>query len=171
MKKAIAPLIATVILIGFAVALAAIVIDWSRSYVVDTQNTAKEEGSKQITCNLQLGFQLVSLDGQQQICYNNDTEQIEAVVENTKEITIDQVKIRVLSNESKSFGPSLLEGFPGNISLNKGEAKKGFYNYSETGNGTIEQIVLFPVLKMGGSMKICGESAITVESPINRCEK
>ena len=54
-KKAIAPLIATVILVAFAVALGALVIDWNRGYVEDVAESSKELSSTQLSCQFEVG--------------------------------------------------------------------------------------------------------------------
>jgi flagellin-like protein len=67
-KKAISPLISTVLLVAFAVAIAAVVMDWNSSYIRDTSNTARTESETQITCNLNLGMGIEDIRGEQQIC-------------------------------------------------------------------------------------------------------
>lgn len=50
-KRGISPLIATILLIGFAIAIAAVVFTWGRGYVTET---AEKEGSlsqAQLECN------------------------------------------------------------------------------------------------------------------------
>lgn len=172
MKKAIAPLIATVILVGFAVALAALVIDWHAGYLEETQETAKEGSSRKISCSLLLNFNIATVHGEQQLCYNNETEKIEVSVDNGDDVTIDEVYIRLLNNESEGFGPDRLQDISEqNITLGEGQVKKGFYNYSEEDNGTIEEVTIFPALLIDDVIKLCGESSVTVEGPINECEK
>ena len=50
-KKAVSPLIATVLLIAFAVALGAVVMNWGRSYVETTAKYAEEKSDIQILCS------------------------------------------------------------------------------------------------------------------------
>ena len=49
-KKGISPLIATVLIIGFTVALAAIIINWGTGFVRQTQVTTEQSANLQITC-------------------------------------------------------------------------------------------------------------------------
>jgi len=50
-KKAVSPLIATVLLIAFAVALGAVVMNWGRSYVETTAEYAERGSDIQILCS------------------------------------------------------------------------------------------------------------------------
>ena len=65
-KKAVSPLIATVLLIAFAVALGAIVMNWGRAYVEDTQSYARESSESMVKCssnvNLKLDMQKAIVD-------------------------------------------------------------------------------------------------------------
>ena len=55
-KKAVSPLIATVLLIAFAVALGAIVMNWGESFVRTTQDTASEASEGKIECTMAVDF-------------------------------------------------------------------------------------------------------------------
>jgi flagellin-like protein len=55
-KKGISPLIATVLLIGFAVALAAVVMTWGLDFVRETAETTKEQTQNTLVCASDLSF-------------------------------------------------------------------------------------------------------------------
>ncbi len=57
-KRGIAPLIATVLLIAFAVALGAVVMNWGRSYVEDTAALAKKSSSGQVECSTDVALHI-----------------------------------------------------------------------------------------------------------------
>jgi flagellin-like protein len=59
-KKAVSPLIATVLLIAFAVALGAIVMNWGESFVRETQTTAEEGAEGKLDCTLLVEFEVVN---------------------------------------------------------------------------------------------------------------
>ena len=58
-NKGISPLIATVLIIGFTVALAAIIITWGSSFVQRTQRQVGEQADFSIVCS-QLDFDIIS---------------------------------------------------------------------------------------------------------------
>ncbi|MBW3012516.1 hypothetical protein KY311_04985 [Candidatus Woesearchaeota archaeon] len=59
-KKAVSPLIATVLLIAFAVALGAIVMNWGESFVRETQETAEEASEGRLDCTLAVDFEVIN---------------------------------------------------------------------------------------------------------------
>ena len=61
--KGISPLIATVILIGFVVAIAALVFFWGRSYIVETAQKEGELSRIKLQCS-EVTFDVVSFDAQ-----------------------------------------------------------------------------------------------------------
>ena len=177
-KKAIAPLIATVLLVAFAVAIAAIVMDWNRNYVEETSETARVESEMQVTCNLNLGLQIEDVHGEEQICYDNETDRIRIVLENARRTKIEDVQIRVSTNESV-FGPYALDSVhseEGMLPIERGEAAVAYLDVenagedNETINGSIEKITLFPGILVENKIRLCVESSINVEGPLNECE-
>ena len=76
-KKAISPLIATVLIIGFTIALAAIIMTWGTSFTRDIQQTTGEGASTQITCAKDVMFKITNIcetatDGTYKITMQND---------------------------------------------------------------------------------------------------
>ena len=171
-KKGISPLIATVLLVAFAVALAAVVMNWNTAFLKDTSAHARTESETRVTCTLDMGLKIHEIYGEQQICHNNNTGQkrLEIVLENSQRNTIEDVKIRVSTNQSV-YGPFSLEGPLVNktLKLEKGAAVKAWLNDSLY-NGSIEKITLFPGILVGTDVKLCLESAINIDGPIDECK-
>ena len=61
-NKAVSPLIATVLLIAFAVALGAVVMNWGRGYVEDTANIARERSDTEVKCASDVDVSIVEID-------------------------------------------------------------------------------------------------------------
>lgn len=57
-KKGITPLIATVLLIGFTVALAAIIMTWGTEFIRGTTDNVDKQRDTALLCTSQLDFQL-----------------------------------------------------------------------------------------------------------------
>ncbi len=177
-KKGIAPLIATVLLVAFAVAIAAIVMDWNRNYVQDTSDTARIESELKVTCNLNLGLGIEDVHGEQQICFVNETERIKVVLENSRRTKIEDVQIRVSTNESV-YGPYSLDSVhsvDGMLPIEGGEAVVAYLNITEpagsneTIEGNIEKVTFFPGIEVENKIRLCVESSINVEGPLEECE-
>src|SRR3989344_3034332 len=76
-KRGISPLIATVLIIGFVIALAAIIMTWGTSFTRDIQQTTEEGASTQITCAQDVVFKITNVcetasDGMYKITIQND---------------------------------------------------------------------------------------------------
>ncbi len=70
-KKGISPLIATVLLIGFTVALAAVVITWGSGFVNRVTTGTDQRTSKAISCTGDLDFEITKVTCPDTILVNN----------------------------------------------------------------------------------------------------
>ena len=84
-KKGISPLIATVLLIGFSVALAAVVMTWGLDYIKASTDQVGDKTQEALKCATQLDFEIVSAD-----C---DTSEV--VIQNNGVIDIATITFRV----------------------------------------------------------------------------
>src|SRR3989338_11130763 len=89
--KAVSPLIATVLVIGFAIALSGIMITWGTSFVKDIQERSEKSSLKDITCTKDVGLNINSASGVV-------TDKVKLVLENTGEINIDKFNVRISGN-------------------------------------------------------------------------
>ena len=71
-KRGVSPLIATVLLIAFAVALGAVVMNWGRGYVEDTADDAREKSDRELVCASEIDLAAVDVDSVTQICYSEN---------------------------------------------------------------------------------------------------
>ncbi len=92
-KKGIAPLVATVLLIAFAVALASIVINWGTAYTRETQEVSEKESSDQYLCSIKVDFDILK------VIRDEEEEFINITVENKKEKEIKGFAVKVLDKE------------------------------------------------------------------------
>ncbi|GEM_PF-1092593 len=86
-KKGISPLIATVLLIGFAVALAAVVMTWGLDFVQDTADTTKEQTQNTLICSTELSFAISDV--------NADPGSESVTIDNRGQIDIQSLVVRV----------------------------------------------------------------------------
>lgn len=96
-KKAVSPLIATVLLIAFAVALGAIVMNWGESFVRETQETAEEASIGKIECTTKVSFEVVNAKYEE----DGDDATFEALIRNTGDADIEEFVVQVFSNTIK----------------------------------------------------------------------
>jgi len=86
-KKAISPLIATILIIGFTVALAAVIMTWGQKFVKDIQEQTEETSTQQITCATNVGFEIKN------VCYVSGNN-YKITVANNKGMDIKEFKAR-----------------------------------------------------------------------------
>jgi flagellin-like protein len=121
-KKGVSPLIATVLLIAFAVALGAIVMNWGRGYVEDTQDFARESSENQLTCSsdVEMDFEVIFVNATDE----DGPNVLTVTVRSDGGTDIYDLAAQVFTNESK--GASVLiddqflddlgvEGFEGEV--------------------------------------------------------
>lgn len=160
-KKAVSPLIATVLLIAFAVALGAVVMNWGRSYVESepgeiTGAAHVDSSASPITdaCSGNILLDIVRIGGKPSICYDGTV--IKYTIENKGSITMDAVKFQVIG---------LNDIFNSQIStMPSADIKKSSIGYDQGKYGSIEQIRFIPTV--GGT--VCPKKALTIEN-IGKC--
>ena len=171
-RKAVSPLIATVLLIAFAVALGAVVMNWGRGYVEDTANVARERSDTEVTCASDVDIDVVDIDNNPQICYNstgsgsNINISVEFILENKKARTVEKIQARLIGSSSRV--PYIFD--MGNTSeLTSNQAK--FMNFTYDGDvyGPPDQLKLTPYIKVGGAEVACPASS-EVATEIKTCE-
>jgi flagellin-like protein len=168
-KKAVSPLIATVLLIAFAVALGAVVMNWGRGYVEDTAQVARQKSDSEVKCTSDVDIDFVSIDNTPQVCYNisdtlsgtgNDT--IFFVLENKKDVYIRKIQARLIGGTSRT--PLIVD--LGNYSEMTGVQAKLFnLTYSESLGSPPSQLKLIPTIRSGGQDVTCaanGRTAIDI---------
>lgn len=168
-RKAVSPLIATVLLIAFAVALGAVVMNWGRGYVEDTANIARERSDTEVTCASDVDISIVEIDGVPQICYNEsfstDNTSIEFIIENRKGRTVEMIQARLIASDTRVPYTTDL----GDISnLTTNAAKLLNFTYDTDTYGTPVQVKFTPYIKVGGSEVACPSSA-EIETDIKAC--
>lgn len=170
-RKAVSPLIATVLLIAFAVALGAVVMNWGRGYVEDTANMARERSDSEVTCTAEVELSVVEIDSVPQICYNNNQtpNTLEFVVENKKEKEVYSFEARLIGTSSRvpltvsSFSSVSATRAPTtDLTLASNEAGYYLFNYSDSTYGTPDQVKITPIIKVGANTVTCSSNAETV---------
>ncbi len=145
-KKAITPLMITMLLISFAVAVGTGITRFGEAQL--------EEGAE---CAIETKMKLSSISGQEQLCYNSATKKISFTVENGLNINIDGLIINVIGSEkADTFELN-------NAKMTKAGSYVGNLPYDLEVNGEIRQIKLTPKISTPEGEAICVEQAIIAE--------
>ena len=150
-RKAISPLIATVLLVGFVIILAVLVFTWWDNIVKERAGKVGAESESQILCSLQLDYQV------KDVCYDND-EFISFSVENVGDVTLDGFKVKIEGRNGKITVLSISDD------IKEGAAKELGVDYSDTEIDTPERIELLPVVIARGAESVCVEKKEVITS-------
>ena len=167
-KKGVSPLIATVLLIAFAVALGAVVMNWGRGYVEDTQDFARERSDAEITCTTDISLDVVEIDLTKQFCINSTTDpaNVSMVLENRKNRDINRLEVRVIAGNGVPYTANI----GNNTELDAGEARYFSFEHNQTEFGDIRQISITPVINLAGSDVACSSNQLRLIG-IKDCSK
>jgi len=139
-KKAVSPLIATVLLIAFAVALGAVVMNWGRSYVETTAEYAERGSDIQILCSRDINLKVVDkVDNS--LCYNDTEDEISAILENAGTIDIEGLQVTVIGE--KDISTTDLD----DSAIKIGYVKRFNISYDNETMGNILEIKFVPKIK------------------------
>ena len=166
-KRAVSPLIATVLLIAFAVALGAVVMSWGRSYVEDQIDISSGSSAVQFICSQDVKIEISKIRGESQLCYNSTAGRVEIILQNTGNYDIDNIQLGVIGNDVSTnnsiLSSKLKKGDP--IKLNVVYATN---NITSADIGPIKQIKLTPKIRTANGEQYCTDAALTVDY-INPC--
>ena len=157
-KKGISPLIATVLLIAFAVALGAVVMNWGRSYVEDTAANAERTSQTKVDCSLGVDIEIKEISDDPKICLDTDEEEVVVYLVNRGSKVLEGIKTTIIGTEE------IIE-FDNNVTIGKSAVKKFTFAYDSDDSGSIEQIIFTPRIDVKGSQlsELCTDAELTSE--------
>lgn len=154
-KKGMSPLIATIVLIAFAVALGVVVMNIGRSFGPDLSGDDGE-----VDCSNSKGLAILEVGGKQKICFSeNGIESfIDFTVSNSAPVNIDDLQIAIYGSKEVFNKDSILAS-----PMQGGEGKRIKIKYDSTVFGNIEQVVITPKIT-DGEASVCNHQGITLEN-------
>ena len=167
-KKGVSPLIATVLLIAFAVALGAVVMNWGRTYVEDTAKFAREKSDIEIKCSSDVKLDWLKLKTVKQVCYTIDSSNVKVnfTIENIGKLDVVALQVTVVGSKDVNTTEVDLE------SDNRTLQRARFYKNGSVSLGDIgepSQIRIVPVIKIEGNRNPCPGTALVEESFFPNC--
>jgi len=150
-KRGVSPLIATVLLISFAVALGAVVMNWGRNLDISI--------SGDICSGVSIKVRNIN---DIQVCYSGDGEDgyINFIIDNNGNRNVDGIGIWVTGKK----GTKLLDF--NDFSIQAGELldiKDQSVKYDFDTYGSIKTIQFFPKVKKDDSLEICTRDSVKVD--------
>jgi flagellin-like protein len=157
-KRGISPLIATVLLIAFAVALGAVVMNWGRSYVEDTAINAQRTSQSKVDCSLGVSIEIKQISGDPKICIDSDNDELVVFIANKGTKVVQGIKTTIIGTED-------ILDYDTNTTIGKSDVKKFTFSYDSTDAGSIEQVVFTPKIDVEGSKisELCTDAELISE--------
>jgi flagellin-like protein len=99
-RRGVSPLIATVLLIAFSVALGAVVMNWGRGFISDRTSEVDSATGVQMQCSVDIDVDFVVISGVKKVCYDSTSDEVRLIVENKGVVNITGVRIQVITNNT-----------------------------------------------------------------------
>lgn len=146
-KGGVTPLMATFLLVSFAVAVGVVVMNFTSAQV-------EEEAE----CAVAIGLHVATIGGQEQLCHDAAKSQLSFTVENGVNIKVTGLIVNVIGSERA-------ETFELNdAKLDKAGTYVGKVAYSVAESGTIRQVKITPKVTPYDVEQICTEKAVVMET-------
>ena len=147
-KKGISPLIATVLLIGFTVALAAIVMTWGTKFTRDVQKTTSESATSNVACAQDVMLSIIGVCQDKTADPSGKTYKI--VVSNEGKTDITALNIRLYKSSTD------VDSAVSNEQIAKFATKSILAATTTAGyEGQIRRADIIPTIKIGGDTITC----------------
>ncbi len=145
-KLGIAPLVATLLLISFAVSLGVVVMNFGRAQV-----------ELEAQCPLKIDLKFAQISDKDDICFDTAKNELRFTVENGVNIKISGLLVNIIGTEkAETFDLS-------NAVIEKG----GIYLGKTIFSGGIRQVKITPKIVLQAEEQICTEKALVGEAVAN----
>jgi flagellin-like protein len=166
-KKGVSPLIATVLLIAFAVALGAVVMNWGKGYVQAQAINVETKSNAQLSCQGDIELNIYVLNQRPKICYElTDTgTTLSAMLKNEGTMTIKGITVTIVSSNDDVFSTEIDKDIVG------GGVVKVDISVNDTEFGDIRQVEFTPKILVSGVQKpvLCSKNSKNIDE-IYACE-
>ncbi len=160
-KRGVSPLIATVLLIAFAVALGAVIMNWGRGFVQERTSDVEKTTKIETGCALDVQLKVSEIDGTPQLCYGGSgaAGQINFTLDNQGKKDVKDIGI-VVGGASGIYQLANL-----NIStIIAGGALFRNVSYDYNTYGSIKYVRFIPKIDISGVTTSCPGSALQKDS-------
>ena len=149
-KRAITPLMATFLLVTFAVAIGVVIMNLGSAQIEETAE-----------CPLDIGMKLATIGGKEQLCYDAVQKTLSFTIENGVNANVEGAVASVIGEE-KAETIELHD-----VKMGRAGNYVGKVAFDNTVGGAIRQVKISPQLSLKGEVQICPEQAVVVEKVEN----
>jgi flagellin-like protein len=141
-RKGISPLIATVLLIAFAVSIGTMIMNWGKDAVAvgDCTETKLE----------------VQMIGDKPLfCYDTLNNKINVMIKNTGSTDVNSMKMRIITPDFQTEDRDISDS-----TIKSGDIKTKNIDYVHSGQFRVE---IIPIISVGGKERVCSEKYVYVD--------
>lgn len=151
-KKGISPLIATVLVIGFTVALAAIIMTWGTTFSKSMQQGSEEQANLQMVCAQDVQYTLSSA------CYESVTDVVRLTVKNDGSIDLVNMTARFFTSPSSVEAKDGIQDQDAATGLAKYDIGVFDVSLDDLDGSQVKQVELIPIITVGGKQVTCSQT-------------
>jgi len=161
-KKAISPLIATVLLIAFSVTMGAIIMNFSHDTTYELKEEAADKIERGITCSLDMILEIPTINNEKSICYNRSgSNNLEVIIENQGSATAKGVRIFILDNNDN---PVTIDSYSKLGSHNWTKYNVSLTHYYADFTFPPNKVLISPILEYTDTtVDLCTDNRIDIE--------
>jgi flagellin-like protein len=151
-KRGISPLMATVLLVAFSIALGAVVMSWGEDYISTKSDFTAGANELGVGCD-RASFSIISVKEVPQVCYDGSAVQI--FIENGPSLELANIQARLVGTDGIAQMEILSQP------LAPLDAVKTAINYDSIGFPL--QLKLIPKISIGNAEIFCADKALVID--------
>jgi len=151
-KKAITPLMATFLLVSFAIAVGVGVMNFGRAQV--------EESAE---CTVDVGLKFSVIGGNEQLCYDTAKKEVKFTVENGVNVATTGLVVNVIGTEKAETAEL------NDAKISKAGTYVAHITYDSAVSGLVQQIKISPKVTPYDQELICQDKALVFEGTVKNC--
>jgi len=151
-NRGVSPLMATVLLVAFSIALGAVVMSWGEDYIATNSDFTTSANELGVGCD-RVSFSIISVKGVPQVCYDGSAVQI--FIENGQSIELANIQARLVGTDGIAQMEILSQP------LAPLDALKTTFAYDTIGFPL--QLKLIPKINVGNAEIFCADKALVID--------
>ncbi len=153
-KRGVSPLIATVLLIAFAVALGAVVMNWGRSYTEQVADNVQKQGDVQLKCSQDVKLEVVELDDNPQFCLGEwgANSYVNFTLRNPGTKKMESLQVTFIGETDVLVNSTVPNS---SIAKEGGYSRKMSVGFPFSQVGKVKKVEIVPVVEINGIQSRC----------------
>ena len=152
-KKGISPLIATVLIIAFTIAVAVIIMSWGTRFVRETTETTSEKTEEELACATSLNFDVSATSSE------DGSDAFSLTIDNKGETKITKAIVRVYNTTGSVFPTEITQEKPATGQMPLPAFGASTYSLSTEGNlKNVDKVEVIAVIEKDGAVITCSNS-------------